>query len=235
MLRNYSRFKKYNYCSQIGGSESIRDIQEARNIDADAFEFQIVESIFSISKIMQALQKTYYDDLSELSSKYIFLNISNNSSLDLLNELKNFKIPDFLKNENIIINFDRRSLVKSIYKLKDNDFEVKEYEDEVNKLISYYIKKIHRNHFLISISGGITYESLIKLLNMKITFHYIKTGLFSVKIYNEDKIKIKNTLFSYQSLETKLINILSSSITNKTNYLENRKKHLTKYLVDLLN
>ena len=60
MLRNYARSRKFKYCSQIGGSESIRDIQEAKNIDADAFEFKIVESLFSISKIIQALKKTYY-------------------------------------------------------------------------------------------------------------------------------------------------------------------------------
>ena len=50
MLRNYARSNKFKYCSQIGGSESMRDIQEAKNMDADAFEFKIVESLFSISK-----------------------------------------------------------------------------------------------------------------------------------------------------------------------------------------
>ena len=55
MLRNFARAKKFNYCSEIGGSESIRDIQEAKNIDADAFEFKIVESLFSISKISTAV------------------------------------------------------------------------------------------------------------------------------------------------------------------------------------
>ena len=84
----------HKYCSQIGGSESIRDIQEAKNIDADAFEFKIVESLFSISKIIQALQKTYSDSLEELSSKYIFINISNQESLNLVKNLKTYKLPD---------------------------------------------------------------------------------------------------------------------------------------------
>ena len=84
MLRNYARSKKFKYCSQIGGSESIRDIQEAKNIDADSFEFKIVESLFSISKIVQALQKTYSDSLEVLASKYIFINIVNQESLNLV-------------------------------------------------------------------------------------------------------------------------------------------------------
>ena len=75
MLRNYSRFKKFNYCSQIGGSESIRDIQEAKNIDADAFEFQIVESLFSLSKIIQAFQKSYCDSMKNFPLNYFFINI----------------------------------------------------------------------------------------------------------------------------------------------------------------
>ena len=100
MLRNFARAKKFKYCSQIGGSESIRDIQEAKNIDADAFEFKIVESLFSISKIIQALQKTYSDSLEELSKKYIFINISNQESLNLVKDLKIMICKIFLKNKN---------------------------------------------------------------------------------------------------------------------------------------
>ena len=100
MLRNYARSKQFKYCSQIGGSESIRDIQEAKNIDADAFEFKIVESLFSITKIIQALQKTYSDCLEELSSKYIFINISNQESLNLVKNLKTYKLPDSLMKQN---------------------------------------------------------------------------------------------------------------------------------------
>ena len=54
MLRNYARSKKFNYCSQIGGSESIRDIQEAKNIDADAFEFKDRRIFILFIKIIQA-------------------------------------------------------------------------------------------------------------------------------------------------------------------------------------
>ena len=160
MLRNYARSRKFRYCSQIGGSESIRDIQEAKNIDADAFEFKIVESLFSISKIIQALQKTYSDCLEELASKYIFINISNRESLNLLKNLKTYKLPNYLKETKIIINYDRRSLVKYFYKLKNNNFEVLNYESDINKLIFDSHKQIINNSYLISISGGMTSQSL---------------------------------------------------------------------------
>ena len=235
MLRNYARAKKFFYCSQIGGSESIRDIQEAKNIDADSFEFKIVESLFSISKIIQALQKTYSDCLEELSSKYIFINISNQESLNLVKNLKTFKLPDSIKDLKIILNYDRRALIKYFYKLKNNNFEVFQYESNINKLIFNSHKEITNNSFLISISGGITYKSLENLLNTKIKFNYIKTGLFSIKINKNSKIDLKNYLTQYQSLEAKLINIMSNSISNKSNYLEKRKIHLTSFLLDLLN
>ena len=235
MLRNYSRNKEYKYCSQIGGSESIRDIQEAKNIDADAFEFQIVESLFSISKIFQALEKTYSDCLEELSSKYIFINISNNESLNLLKELKYNQLPECFKQTKFIINYDRRNLIKCFFNLKNNDFEVYQYEEKINRLIFDSHKEIRNNKFLISISGGITYKSLENLIKAKISFDFVKTGFFSIKTNQINMNNLKKNLFHYQSLEAKLIKVMSSSINNKTNYLEKRKIHLTIYLVDLLN
>lgn len=235
MLRNYSRFQKFKYCSQIGGSESIRDIQEAKNIDAEAFEFQLVESLFSITKITQALEKTYLDNLNALESKSIFINITNQENLNLINNLENYKFPDFLKKTSIIINFDRREIIKNLYKINNNNFEVSHYEEEINKIIFDSYRKNNSKKLLISISGGITFKSLEKLFKEDIKIDFIKTGLFSIQINNENKLKIKKSLFHFQSLETKLIGIMKNSIENKTNYLNKRKTHLTDYLVDLLN
>ena len=235
MLRNYSRANKFNYCSQIGGSESIRDIQEAKNIDADAFEFKIVESVFSISKIFQALQKTYSDYIEELSSKYIFINICNQESLNLVKDLKTYTIPSYLKKTKIILNYDRRALIKYFYKLNNNNFEVSQYEPKINEIIDDSYKEIINKSFLISISGGMTYTSLEKLLKSKTSFDLIKTGLFSININEVSRTDLKNYLSQYQSLEAKLINTMSKSISNKSNYLEKRKIHLTNFLLDLLN
>ncbi len=234
MLRNYSRVKKFNFCSQIGGSESIRDIQEAKNIDADAFEFQIVESLFSISKIFQALEKSYAESLEELSTKYIFINICNCESLNLVNQLKQFNFPNYLKTK-IIINYDRRNLIKSIYNLKNNFFEVMDYETNINKLIFDSSLQINKEKFFISLSGGMTYKSLENLFNTKIPIDFIKTGIFSINIKKVKRSELKKYLFNFQSLEAKLIKIMNNAINNKTEYLEKRKTHMTNYLLDLIN
>ena len=235
MLRNYSRFKKFNYCSQIGGSESIRDIQEAKNIDADAFEFQIVESLFSVTKIIQAFQKIYSDSIEELSSKFIFINITSSESLTLLKDLKDFQFPKFLNKNNFVINYDRRALIRSLFKTKNNNFEVSNYEQKLNEMIHESIKENIKNNFLISLSGGINYDGLKNFFNEDISLDFVKTGLFTIKYLKEDQLNLKNDLLFYQSLEAKLLNIMSNSISNKTQYLKERKIHLTDYLLETLN
>ena len=52
MLRNYANKNNWKFCSMIGGSESIRDLEESKNLFVDAFEFPLVESSFSLLKIL---------------------------------------------------------------------------------------------------------------------------------------------------------------------------------------
>ena len=138
-----------------------------------------------------------------------------------------------MKETKIILNYDRRALIKSFYKLNNNNFEVSQYESNVNQIIFDSHREIINNSFLISISGGLTFKSLENLLKTNIRFDFIKTGLFSIIMNNENKDNLKISLTQYQSLEAKLINIMSNSINNKTNYLEKRKIHLTNFLLDL--
>ena len=39
-----------------------------------------------------------------------------------------------MRETKIIINYDRRSLIKSIYQIKNNNFEVVNYESKINQL-----------------------------------------------------------------------------------------------------
>ena len=39
------------------------------------------------------------------------------------------------KMNKIIINYDRRNLIKSLFKLQNNEFEVSQYEEAINKFI----------------------------------------------------------------------------------------------------
>ena len=83
MLRNYSKVNKLRFCTMAGGSESIRDLQESKNLFPEAYEFPMIESIFAISKIFNALEKIYADNLDALSTINIFINISSIMGLKL--------------------------------------------------------------------------------------------------------------------------------------------------------
>ena len=74
----------------IGGAESIRDLQESKNIFADAFEFPMIESLFAIKKIFFALEKVFIQDNYTLKNKFIFINISSINGLKLLEDLNYF-------------------------------------------------------------------------------------------------------------------------------------------------
>ena len=53
----------------------------------------------------------------------------------LVKNLKTYKLTDSLNETKIILNYDRRALIKYFYKLKNNNFEVFQYESNINKLI----------------------------------------------------------------------------------------------------
>ena len=89
MLCNYARSNCFSFCSMMGGAESIRDLQESKNIFADAFEFPMIESIFAIEKIFLALEKVFIQDNYSLNNKKIFINIASNSGIDLIDEILN--------------------------------------------------------------------------------------------------------------------------------------------------
>ena len=54
-----------------------------------------MESLFSVTKIIQALHKIYSDAIEELSSKFIFINITSSESLMLLKDLRDFNFKIF--------------------------------------------------------------------------------------------------------------------------------------------
>lgn len=236
MLRNYSYKNNYLFSSMMGGSESIRDIQEARNLDVDVFEFPLVESLFSLKKIFSALERVFLDNIEVLSSKYLFINLSTYQSInEILKDIKKIKIPSFLSESNIIFNFDRKMLVRSKNKLTNNSFEVFHYEKELNLKIFKIIEDLKNSNFLFCISGGIINESLKNFLNFKIQPNFIKTGLFSCPLRSNITFKdYSKIILNYQSTEAKLLNLMRTSLNNKHNYLEHRQFHMMNYIIESL-
>ena len=136
MLRNYARINNYITCSMIGGAESIRDLQEARNLFINTFEFSIIESKFALQKICKAIEKVFFDDLNLLQNSYIFINISTPDGIELIKNIKDFQFPNFFNREFIIFNLDRRLITKNIKNLEGNNFEYYQYENEIDPLIN---------------------------------------------------------------------------------------------------
>ena len=232
MLSNYARSKNFKLCSMIGGAESLRDLQESKNLFSEAYEFPMIESIFAIEKIFTALKKVFYEDIEDLTYKKIFINISSNMGLDLIDNIESLIIPKFLNRKNLIFNFDRRYLILSMGLASNNDFELNDFENIINSLIKTKVNKITENKFQYSISGGIDNKSLNQLEKYCLKPNFIKTGIFTIK-----SSLLDNDLFTHilnlQSLERKLMSLMNQCIMQKHNYLKIREQHLSNYLTKL--
>lgn len=235
MLRNYAYVNNYLFASMMGGSESIRDIQEARNLDVDVFEFPLVESLFSLKKIFMALERVFLDNLEILSSKFIFINLSTYQGIEILDNLNKIDIPDFLSQSNIIFNFDRKMLVRSKNKLENNAFEVSDFDENLNLKLFNLIGKLKDLNFLFCISGGIINKSLENFSKYQKQPNFIKTGLFTFSVKsNISYEEYSNNVLKFQSKEAKLLNLMRTSLNNKHNYLEQRQFHMMNYIMHTL-
>ena len=229
MLCNYARSKNFYFCSMMGGPESIRDLQEAKNLFADAFEFPMIESLFALEKIFLAIEKVFIQDNYALDLKKIFINISSTDGLYLIDKINDLKLPQFLNYENLIFNFDRRSIIKSLGMVKDNNFEIADFEKEINSLIKSKFDSLQANSFQVSISGGITENSLRDMLSINLKPNFIKTGLFTIPIdvLNDN---LYQKVFELQKLEVKILSLVNKCLLDKHDYLKIREKHLENYI-----
>ena len=166
----------------IGGAESIRDLQESKNIFADAFEFPMIESLFAIKKIFIALNKVFTNDNYSLKNKFIFINIASIDGLQLLEDLNNLILPEYLTKKNIIFNFDRRSITKSIGLVKSENFEMENFEEEINSLILNKVNFIEKRSFRFSVSGGIKEKSFKFMKEMGLSPDFYKNRSFYYQI-----------------------------------------------------
>ena len=229
MLCNYARSNNFNFCSMMGGPESIRDLQEAKNLFADAFEFPIIESLFALEKIFLAIEKVFIEDNYTLDSKEIFINISSIDGLNFIDKVNLIKLPPFVNYKNLIFNFDRRSIIKSLGLVKDNNFEIADFEKKINSLIKSKVDFLQTNSFRVCISGGITENSLKYLNSINLKPNFIKTGLFTIPIDQfNDSLYYK--VFELQKLEVKIISLVNKCLLDKHDYLKIREKHLQNYI-----
>ena len=234
MLRNYTSKNNWKFCSMIGGSESIRDLQESKNLFVDAFEFPMVESIFSIKKIFSALEKVFGTNSKSFADKKFFITIGSIDGLSLLKEINKLTIPSYINKKDLIFIFDRRMIIRSLKNVTNNNFDVVNFEPEINIIIDEYIKLLTSNCYRYCISGGITEKSLDSFKNFSTYPNFIKAGIFTIKINQLLKNNLFKNILKYQSTEAKIISIMKKSINYKNDYLNVRELHMIKYLINSL-
>ena len=233
MLRNYANKNDWKFCSMIGGSESIRDLEESKNLFVDAFEFPLVESYFSLQKIFSAIKKVFHSNLNSFSSKKLFINIASIEGLNFINRIEEINIPNYINPQNLIFNFDRRMIIRSLNLNKNNNsFDVHSYEPKINHIVDKHIKLIKRRSFKYCLSGGITEKSLNSFHDLSYFPEYIKAGIFTIKFENAIINELFKIILQFQCHEAKLINSMKKSLNYKHEYLNIRELHMMKYLID---
>ena len=230
MLRNYARINNYIFCSMIGGAESIRDLQEAKNLFINSFEFSIIESKFALKKICNAIEKVFLGNLNLLKNSYVFINVSTLDGIDLIKNIKDFDFPDFLNKELIVFNLDRRLITKNIKNIEGNNFEYSKFEDEIDPIIRDLLSSLKKNNYKSSISGGINERSLTKNFSEFLLPDFLKTGLFTFGIKDTKLDVLLNNVLTYQKKEVQILKILRDSLYYRYDYIDKRYKHLDEYL-----
>ena len=232
MLRNHARIHGFKFCTMIGGAESIRDIYEARDLDSEALEFTFIESLFALNKIFSAINQVFIDRLEIFNYVKIFINISTPNGMEMISEMGSIVLPDYLKKSSIVFNFDRRSIARIYNNCKSLDFEYPDFEDQINPIIYERLICLNNLGFATSLSGGITIDSVDKILKNKILPNYLKTGLFTIPFDATSKSDFFQNIITYQTNETKILSLMKNSLFIRYDYIDKRQKHLMNYLVE---
>lgn len=229
MLRNYSRINNLDFCSMIGGPESIRDIQEARNLFANSLDFQTIESFFAIEKICSAIAKVFKNK-EEIDRLILIINISTPDGIKLIDNIQEIKISEIFSKSNFVFNFDRRLISRNILNIDNDSFNYEEYENKINPLIYKYLNKLNSHQYKTCISGGITEKSIITIYK-NIVPDFIKTGLFTINAKDYLQNELQKKVIYFQKLEDKLLRLMRDSVYYRYSYLDKRQNHLNKYLI----
>ncbi len=226
MLRNFARLKGMKFSYMIGGSESIRDIQEGRSLDSDGFEFSFIESLFAFEKIFYALERVFSDDINRLLDIYILVNVSTPDGIELISSLESFDLPSFIRSSNIIYNFDRRNLYKSFNMNDNNRIKFTSSKDKFSTLIISNIELLRKLNYSSSISGIYKSLELREFYNCDLLPDFFKTPLFTFFIAKMSQDFILKELKYYNHLESKLFGLIRNSLYHKYSSLNESQTDL---------
>ena len=228
LIKKIASRKGFLTCSQLGGCESIRDIREANILKFDALECSHVESSFAYQKLMQGISSCWLsNDFSCESNNssmpnIIFLNTHSFDSIKIMASI----VEEHNTNEyssSLIPIIDRRGLIKNHFSISTDNFDVADYEE-------FIIKSLKKNNLFklrpFCISGGITAQSVAKLISNNIIPSYIKTGLFIFQMRDLNLELIKQKIEALQMTESIVLEILKAISYDQYTYSSNRQHRL---------
>ena len=245
MLRDYSSNNGYSFCYQIGGCESVRDIQQSRIVGSDALECFFIESRFAYSKLLNSIHKVYgatmaIDSEADLhgqasaSRLTVFAVINTLQSLDTVDDILRChkdQSPSF----ELVPVIDRRSLIKEMNNIDNNRFFIDAYEKSLNQKLCSYKWSSDGTNF--GIMGGITGKSVMNSLDQGICSSYVRTGLFTLKFmsniiqdFASAELEISSAILKMNQSEAYLLETLGYNLTSRYNKASHRQHHIIQYL-----
>jgi hypothetical protein len=234
LIKKIASQKGYLTCSQLGGCESIRDLREANALRFDALECSYVESSFAYQKLLQAISTCWVrSHILETSTptsmpSTIFLNCHSFDSIKTMSSIIEMH-NNSTYHTSIIPVIDRRSLIKNSFSLNTENFDVVDYEEYITSRLA------QANLFYgapFCVSGGITPNSVSKLILDGIFPKYIKTGLFIFEMSESESDLFSKTIEALQMTESIVLEVLKAISHDQYTYSSNRQHRL---LLELMN
>ena len=236
MLRNYARVNSFDFNSQIGGCESVRDIQMTRFMGAEFIEISYIESIFAFDKLVDAFTKIYSSSSYEpMHIPKILLMVESLLSLNVLSEViaKAITLKDSIS---VIPIYNRRSLISELFENGSQDFEVEDYRNQINPLIQESVNTISQitSDYEYGLAGGLNFKSVISLQNGGLLPNLLYLGLFS--IFNQHTfvhdLSLDHKLKRLHNSESLLLGSMSKVMNSRQDKMMSRQHHLMDYLLE---
>ena len=141
---------------------------------------------------------------------------------------KIFKLDYF---ENVVFVFNRRMLAGEYLQRIDQAFEVIDAEEFVNDMINNSVETIKGSCFKSCISGGITPESIRRIMHLSAKPDYIKTGMFTLNISDSSIVDVIDNVAILQATEVHLLERISDALKGQAMAVDVRLNHLKSYCI----
>lgn len=186
-LRSLTRKANVDLYLKISGTEAVRDLKDALELDIDGIIVPMVENAFCIKKFFQAYKKIYRDN-----NAFITINIESKQALD--------NIHDILKESKNLINnvtIGRTDLSDSFGNgYKPDDSIITEKVIHIGEIVK-------KNGFKLTLGGGVCDESINTVNNNKkiqMLFDRAETRKVVMPLQSLLKTNALQSIFEFEKL-----------------------------------